>query len=242
MSKRITEFDAITAIEESDVMPIVDVGDPTQASSGSTKKGTITKLADFLKDRTETLTNKTLTSPVVSSPEISSPDITGGTIDEASITGGSIDGADISGGTVASDTNVIEVLKKVYPVGSVYINASVATNPGSLLGFGTWEAFGAGRVMVGKDASGTFDTAGATGGVETVTLTSTQSGLVAHTHTVVGGFGSGGASYYNIAHGDVSNVLSGVIGSASNNTAASASEAHTNLQPYIVVYAWKRTV
>jgi hypothetical protein len=43
-------------------------------------------------------------------------------------------------------------LSVLYPVGSVYINAAVSTNPGTLLGFGTWAAFGAGRVLVGLDA------------------------------------------------------------------------------------------
>ena len=38
--------------------------------------------------------------------------------------------------------------------------------------------------MVGKATSGTFATAGATGGAETVTLTSAQSGVPAHTHDV----------------------------------------------------------
>ena len=52
----------------------------------------------------------------------------------------------------------------VYPVGSIYINATVATNPATLLGVGTWVAYGEGRVPVGKASSGTFNTLGATGG------------------------------------------------------------------------------
>ena len=40
----------------------------------------------------------------------------------------------------------------VYPVGSIYFNAAVATNPNTLLGFGTWAAYG-GRVMVGVHSS-----------------------------------------------------------------------------------------
>ena len=39
------------------------------------------------------------------------------------------------------------------PVGSIYINAAVTTNPATLLGFGTWAAFGTGRVIVGYNAS-----------------------------------------------------------------------------------------
>jgi hypothetical protein len=76
-----------------------------------------------------------------------------------------------------------------YPVGSIYTNATNATNPGTLLGFGTWTAFGAGRVAVGFDAGNAlFDTAEETGGSadaitvsHTHTATSTDSG---HTHTL----------------------------------------------------------
>jgi hypothetical protein len=58
-------------------------------------------------------------------------------------------------------------LSVLYPVGSVYINAAVSTNPGTLLGFGTWAAFGAGRVLVGLDAGDVdFDTVEETGGAK----------------------------------------------------------------------------
>jgi hypothetical protein len=41
----------------------------------------------------------------------------------------------------------------MYPVGSVYINASSVTNPGTLLGFGTWVEYAKGRVLVGFDVA-----------------------------------------------------------------------------------------
>ena len=65
----------------------------------------------------------------------------------------------------------------LYPVGSIYTNATNATNPGTLMGFGTWVAFGAGRVPVGFDAGNPlFDTAEETGGSYNATL-------VSHDHT-----------------------------------------------------------
>lgn len=64
------------------------------------------------------------------------------------------------------------LLASVYPVGSIY-SSTVATNPGTLLGFGTWVAYGAGRVLIGN---GGGYTAGATGG-------SADAIVVAHTHT-----------------------------------------------------------
>jgi hypothetical protein len=41
----------------------------------------------------------------------------------------------------------------MYPVGSIYINASSVTNPGTLLGFGTWVEYAKGRVLVGFDVA-----------------------------------------------------------------------------------------
>jgi hypothetical protein len=82
---------------------------------------------------------------------------------------------------VANTAFVQAALQALHPVGSIYINASVATNPGTLLGFGTWAAFGAGRVMVGFNAGNTlFDTAEETGG-------SYDAIAVTHTHTASAG-------------------------------------------------------
>src|SRR3990172_7594580 len=67
------------------------------------------------------------------------------------------------------------------PVGFVFISV-VSTNPATLLGYGTWSAFGAGRVLVGLDSGDTdFDTVEETGGAKTVTLDATM--IPAHTHT-----------------------------------------------------------
>jgi hypothetical protein len=67
--------------------------------------------------------------------------------------------------TVATTAFVQAALNALYPVGSIYINATSSTNPGTSLGFGTWTAFGAGRVPVGFDAGDpSFDTAEETGG------------------------------------------------------------------------------
>jgi len=68
-----------------------------------------------------------------------------------------------------------------WPVGSVFISV-VPTNPATLLGFGTWAAFAAGRALVGIDAENpAFDTVEETGGEETHTLLTTE--IPAHTHT-----------------------------------------------------------
>ena len=165
----------------------------------------------------------------------------------------------LSGGSITIAPNAItsteiaqSFLDTIYPVGSVYINATVATNPGTLLGFGTWTAFGAGRVPVGIDSSDTdFDAAEETGGAKEVTLTSAQSGVPAHAHTfrLTSDSTPDSGSSGGLITGDSGGTQSGTTGTASatsgeqigGNTAADATSAHTNLQPYIVVYMWKRT-
>jgi len=141
-------------------------------------------------------------------------------------------------GTITNSS--IISLSDVYPVGSIYINASDGTNPGTLLGFGTWVAFGAGRVPVGIDATQTeFDTAEETGGAKTHTLTISE--MPSHTHNLGSKdstAGDGGAFNEEFIEdpADTSN------GPNVTSSSTGGGSAHNNLQPYIVVYMWKRTV
>lgn len=128
------------------------------------------------------------------------------------------------------------IFETIYPVGSIYTNASVSTNPGTLLGFGTWTAFGAGKVMVGKNTSGTFATAGATGGEETHTLTTTE--MPAHTHNLKHDTYGTFANSVNVPIAKTDSIE----GAAQITTLSTGGDgAHNNLQPYIVVYMWQRT-
>lgn len=83
----------------------------------------------------------------------------------------------------------VDQSSQAFPVGSVFI-AVVSTNPATLLGYGTWSAFGAGRVMVGFDSGQTeFDTVEETGGAKTVASAGNNTGAAvadhaAHTHSV----------------------------------------------------------
>lgn len=74
------------------------------------------------------------------------------------------------------------------PVGSVYISV-VSTNPATLLGYGTWSAIAAGRVLVGIDSGDAdFDTVEETGGAKTKAISAHAGAAVAahssHTHQV----------------------------------------------------------
>lgn len=77
---------------------------------------------------------------------------------------------------------------EAFPIGSVFI-AVVNTNPATLLGYGSWSAFGAGRVLIGLDAGDAdFDTVEEEGGAKAV-ASSAQSfagnSLAAHQHDAI---------------------------------------------------------
>ena len=157
--------------------------------------------------------------------------------------------------TAISTTAFVQAaLAAIYPVGSIYSNATSSTNPGTLLGFGTWTAFGAGRVPVGFDSTNVlFDTAEETGGAadaalvthaHTATSTVTDPG---HTHSVTYGVISGSGITGGGGSGTVSIVTtaSATTGiTVATTTAAptgAVSATNANYQPYITVYMWKRT-
>jgi hypothetical protein len=154
---------------------------------------------------------------------------------------------------LATTAFVTAALSAAYPVGSIYINATSASNPSTLLGFGTWTAFGAGRVMVGLDGSDAlFDTAEETGG-------SKNAVLVSHTHTATStvtdpghqhnqtgsaNAGAGGdplaAQNQNITINLTRAATTGITVATTNSTEG-VSGTNANVQPFIVVRMWKRT-
>ena len=126
---------------------------------------------------------------------------------------------------------------EAFPVGSVFIGV-VSTNPGTLLGYGTWSAFGAGRVLVGLDAGQTeFDTVEETGGAKTHTLTAAE--MPTHNHQILRerSATTGGATTQIARTADTSSTVDTAVFTEN----AGSGSAHNNLQPYLVVYMWKRT-
>ena len=159
--------------------------------------------------------------------------------------------------TTAFVQDVADAIKNaLYPVGSIYTNSSVSTNPGTLLGFGTWTAFGAGRVMVGFNASDSlFDTAEETGGSkDAVVVSHTHSATVTdsgHTHTTTANvFGTSGTDQVRPGWTARNTADFGPVAATSSTATTGISVAisttgssgtNANLQPYITVYMWKRT-
>ena len=143
-------------------------------------------------------------------------------------------------GLDTAKTTLTAVFSMIYPVGSIYINAGVSTSPATLMGFGTWSRYGEGRVLVSQSVSDTeFDTLGETGGSKTHTLSVSELPSHTHTHTVK----TGRSFSSSIGNAPVVQGSDNTILSTSDETTSStgSGSAHNNLQPYIVVYMWRRT-
>lgn len=159
-------------------------------------------------------------------------------------------------------------LEFFYPVGIIYMSV-ISTNPHDILGFGTWEAMPAGRVLL---AQGNVETenythnfvAGETGGEFVHQLTVGEMPSHSHIGTITATAINGSMpcelkSYGNpsgVIHGNLanpyaegSNTVRGYEDITINATHTHAitinnigsSQAHNNIQPYIAVYMWKRT-
>jgi hypothetical protein len=140
---------------------------------------------------------------------------------------------------------------EAFPVGSVFI-AVVATNPGTLLGYGTWAALGAGRMLVGFNAADAdFDTAKKTGGAKTHTLqvseipshTHVQD---AHSHVITSQTATtGGATSYEHGTLDTSSAEAEATETTATTVAVNQSTgggaAHNNMPPFLTAYFWERT-
>ena len=143
-----------------------------------------------------------------------------------------------------------ESLLAAYPVGAIYIS-TVNTNPGTIFG-GVWIAFGEGRVLIGAGAitdargeSATF-TAGATGGEMKHQLDRYE--MPSDAYRIYTGEMNGaypvvpGSEYtaYKIPP-QTFLVTARPYSYFPYATGYQNDTPHNNMQPYIVVYMWKRT-
>lgn len=140
--------------------------------------------------------------------------------------------------------HTVPLIDRIYPLGAIYLSVN-SVNPSLFIG-GTWVQL-KDRFLLG---SGDTYSAGDTGGSATVTLTSAQSGVPAHSHKYQDYNTTYTLKTTNRKPGTSTAVAYGTSLTAgggatertsSNNTAANASQSHENMPPYLTVYMWKRT-
>ena len=168
--------------------------------------------------------------------------VDGGAITTATDSGGEVTPVLATGITALEIWNLVKAsaLDSIYPVGAIY-TAITSGSPETVFG-GTWVSFGQGRVMVGHDdaaspdsdfvASSTDGSSVLVGGAKTHTLSIAE--MPSHTH---------GFTAHQTTSGDNDRGGGGVLTSSQTGTTAATGggTAHNNLQPYVVVYMWKRT-
>ena len=142
--------------------------------------------------------------------------------------------------TVNGDVLVPKLLSKIFPVGAVYITYN-NVNPGTFLG-GTWERFGQGRTLIGEgtgndgSTSMTFTTNNA-GGEYSHKLTVNE--MPSHDHKL---YARGGpTAQTNSPFAENRPIIQGSNYYGFNVSSAGGDTSHNNVQPYIVVYFWRRT-
>jgi hypothetical protein len=183
------------------------------------------------------------TSPTLVTPNLGTP--ASGTLDNCT---SNTETFGTSNTQLATTAFVQAALQALHPVGSIYTSTS-STNPGTSFGFGTWVAFGAGRVLIGV---GSGFAAGATGGSADAVVVShnhsasTSSSDSGHTHASAfraQTFAVTGSTIQAWEGLTYTATTTGYANITSSTTVASAgvSGTNANLQPYVVVYMWNRT-
>lgn len=139
-------------------------------------------------------------------------------------------------GISAEDLRRIEqnIAQLMHPIGTIYENALDPRNPREIFGFGVWERFGEGRMLVGYNYNDPdFNSAGKTGGEKEHKLTKEEMPR----YTFEGVTNIAGEHWHYVLNSDRTNSYSfhkdqtlaestGVGGSENYNLASSSTPAH----------------
>lgn len=120
----------------------------------------------------------------------------------------------------------------IYPVGAIFVSTS-AVSPAAMFG-GTWKLLNDVFLLAGSEKSFPY---GSKGGTKEVTLTASQMPMHAHQFSrtpIVSVELTAGGNYY----AEQSTAVGKLV--AQNTETAGGGKAHTNMPPYLAVYAWER--
>ena len=120
----------------------------------------------------------------------------------------------------------------IYPVGAIFVSTS-AVSPAAVFG-GTWKLLNDVFLLAGSEKSFPY---GSKGGTKEVTLTASQMPMHAHQFSrapIVSVELTAGGNYY----AEQSTAVGKLV--AQNTETAGGGKAHTNMPPYLAVYAWER--
>lgn len=136
-----------------------------------------------------------------------------------------------------TQSSQIDVLKKLYAVGSIYMSTN-STSPAELFG-GTWERI-KDRFLLG---SGDSYGAGTTGGSASVTLTEDNLPNILHVGQNKSGVTKdiGGTPWRSQQYANNANVITLKYYLNQVGNAFGFNQPHDNMPPYLAVYIWKRT-
>tara|TARA_A100001391_G_scaffold199438_1_gene182404 strand:- start:2927 stop:3880 length:954 start_codon:yes stop_codon:yes gene_type:complete len=152
---------------------------------------------------------------------------------DSSITTDKIENGTIQGNDLNLSSVKAALGDLLYPIGSIYCNYSNSTDPGSLLGFGSWTRI-EGKVVVGYHAGDSdFGSLGEDPSYGEKKHQLTVAELASHTHVI-------GVSEISDRDDD-ENKHTAVMRGTSNTEATGGDVPHNNLQPYAVVNMWRRT-
>ena len=143
--------------------------------------------------------------------------------------------------------NIIsQVLERMLPVGSIVewspvdggkADLSSADKVAAYYGFGAWEAYGSGQMLLGVSST---HAVGSTGGEEEHKLTVNEMPL--HSHGIYLPGSNAGTSIEYFSNSVYHYVENGASVSSAGNMIrpAGGGQPHNNLPPYITIYRWRR--
>ena len=174
-----------------------------------------------------------VTDAKIATGAVTSNKVARGAVTKDKIADGAVTAEKIAHGALADELDDVlsAYFLKVYPVGAIYLSTN-GTDPKTLFG-GTWVQI-EDRFLL---AAGTVYKAGTTGGEAEHTLTNNE--IPNHQHPIWFP-NAGGEQSAAIGYPEAGNKNTYYV-EASKTGGAGGGEAHNNMPPYLVVYAWKRT-